>query len=75
MMDGAGSRELGAQFTIFDYIDSPEEIRVEELRAEYMRRGYRPRIAEALARKQLGLENPDAFLLAKFNITGEDLTK
>lgn len=72
--------ETGAQMSIFDFLDEPEKPaaekdpdRLEELRITYEERGYRPRIAEALARRDLGIENPDAFLLSKFNITGEDL--
>jgi hypothetical protein len=80
--------ETGAQMTIFDFLNFSEgaesttetgEMReratpdpLEEKRAFYESRGYRPRIAEALARKELGMENPDAFLLERFHITGED---
>ena len=74
--------ETGKQFSIFDFMEGQEsqgdeEERekpadpLEEERKKYEARGYRPRIAEALARKELGMENPDAFLLDKFKITGE----
>ena len=72
--------ETGEQLSIFDFLEIEEESGAEptgldELIEKYQERGYRPRIAEALARKDLGMDNPDAFLLSKFNITGEDLRK
>ena len=75
-----GIPETGEQMTIFDFIGEPEEdqdtgTEFDKAVALYTERGYRPRIAEALARRSLGMENPDAFLLNKFNITGEDLRK
>jgi len=75
-------QETGEQLTIFDFLQiedngeqktDPETLG--ELREKYLARGYRPRIAEALARRDLGRDNPDAFLLKKFNITGEDKNK
>lgn len=77
-------QETGEQLTIFDFLqpEEQEEQKADpgadelgELREKYLARGYRPRIAEALALRDLGRDNPDAFLLAKFNITGEDLNK
>lgn len=77
--------ETGRQLSIFDFMgaeDSREEKQQEaeadplDVKREiYQARGYRPRIAEALARRDLGMDNPDAFLLVKFNITGEDLNQ
>ena len=74
--------ETGAQLSIFDFMDplpdAAQEVERDPLDAKremYQERGYRPRIAEALARRDLGMENPDAFLLNKFNISGEDLRK
>lgn len=77
--------ETGEQITIFDFMDSEKWKEEEPAGADaapeeyheafrlYLERGYRPRIADALAREALGMENPDAFLLKKFHITGEDL--
>lgn len=48
--------------------------RFEETVRKYSARGYRPRIADALARRELGMDNPDARILDKFHITGEDKT-
>lgn len=77
--------ETGRQLSIFDFMgaEEPQEEKQQEAepdpldvkREMYQARGYRPRIAEALARRDLGLDNPDAFLLVKFNITGEDLNQ
>lgn len=80
--------ETGEQLSIFDFMESdPEHPKETAAGADaapgeyheafrlYLGRGYRPRIADALARQALGMENPDAFLLAKFNITGENLNK
>lgn len=77
--------ETGMQLSIFDFMgaEDPQEEKQQEAEADpldvkremYQARGYRPRIAEALARRDLGLDNPDAFLLVKFNITGEDLNQ
>lgn len=77
--------DTGRQLSIFDFMgaEDPQEEKQQEAEADpldvkremYQARGYRPRIAEALARRDLGLDNPDAFLLVKFNITGEDLNQ